>query len=84
MDEIKAGIFSDRYVTKLAILDHLRECLEKDNYLKAIDANKNSNEYSALDKELMDLNILLEIYFSTNDELRTDRIKKFLENAKNN
>ncbi|MEI7452516.1 MAG: hypothetical protein WCK37_04960 [Candidatus Falkowbacteria bacterium] len=42
--------WSDKYLCKLALLDHLRECLEKDNYLKATDAPKSSEGYKNLDK----------------------------------
>jgi hypothetical protein len=82
MDEIKAGIFANPYVAKLAIFDHVRECLEKDNYLKATDTKKGSEGYMALDKELMDLSILLDVYFAEAAELRAARIQKFLDNAK--
>ncbi len=81
MDEITKGIFSDRYIAKLAIFDHIRECLEKDNHLKAVDAEKTSAGYVALEKELMDLQILLEVYFTGAEELKGARIQKFLANA---
>lgn len=73
--------WSNKYFCKLALLDHLRECLEKDNYLKAIDAPKDSEGYKNLDKELMDLKIILNLYFSDNDELYKTRVDKFLERA---
>ncbi len=65
---------------KLALLDHLRECLEKDNYLKGADTPKDSKEYANLDKELMDLKIILEMYFEGNVELYEKRLDKFLQN----
>lgn len=64
----------------MSLLDHLRECLEKDNYLKATDTPKDSDGYKNLDKELMDLKTILEFYFDGNDELHNRRIDKFLEN----
>lgn len=72
--------WKDKYVCKLSILDHLRECLEKDNYLKATDTPKTDVGYSNLDKELMDLLILLQMYFYQNDDLYTTRLQKFLAN----
>jgi len=71
---------SNKYFCKLALLDHIRECLEKDNYLKATDEPKTSDGYKNLDKELMDLKIILDFYFDKNEELYNKRIDKFLEN----
>jgi hypothetical protein len=70
---------SNTYLCKLALLDHLRECLEKDNYLKATDAPKDSEGYRNLDKELMDLKIILDFYFDGKEELHEKRLSKFLE-----
>lgn len=42
LHQLQKSIWSDKYFCKLALLDHLRECLEKDNYLKATDTPKNS------------------------------------------
>ena len=77
--KIKEGKWSNKYFCKLAMLDHIRECLEKDNYLKATDTPKSDIGYENLDKELMDLKIILEIYFS-DSELYSKRIDKFYEN----
>jgi len=77
--QLKKGIWSNKYFCKLALLDHLRECLEKDNYLKATDAPKNSDGYKNLDKELMDLKVILDLYFDDNNELYTQRIDKFID-----
>lgn len=74
------GKWDDKYFCKLSIFDHLRECLEKDNYLKATDTPKSDPGYEMLDKELMDLSILLQMYFNDNDELHEKRLDKFLEN----
>lgn len=73
----------DKYLCKLALLDHLRECLEKDNYLKSIDATKDSDGYKNLDKELMDLKIILDFYFDQSNDLYEVRINKFLEKLNN-
>jgi len=70
---------ANTYLCKLALLDHLRECLEKDNYLKATDAPKDSEGYKNLDKELMDLKIILDFYFDGKEELHEIRLNKFLE-----
>ncbi len=72
--------WNDKYLCKLAVLDHIRECLEKDNYLKATDIPKGDAGYAALDKELMDLNILLNMYFADDTNLREARIEKFIVN----
>lgn len=78
--KLKNGKWSDKYFCKLALLDHLRECLEKDNYLKATDAPKNSIGYGNLDKELMDLKIILDFYFKDSEGLFSRRIDKFIAN----
>lgn len=72
----------DKYFCKLSLLDHLRECLEKDNYLKAIDSSKDSDGYQNLDKELMDLMIILEMYFENSENLYEKRLDKFIQNLK--
>jgi hypothetical protein len=69
--------WSDKYLCKLALLDHLRECLMKDNYLKATNEPKNSKKYAQLDKELMDLKIILDFYFHKNQSLYKTRLNKF-------
>jgi hypothetical protein len=75
-----AGKWKDKYLCKLSLLDHLRECLEKDNYLKATDTPKDSEGYKNLDKELMDTLILLHLYFDDNQELFEKRVQKFIDN----
>lgn len=37
--------WSNKYFCKLALLNHIRECLEKDNYLKATDTPKTDKGY---------------------------------------
>ncbi len=76
------GKWSDKYFCKLAILDHLRECLEKDNYLKATDTPKDSKDYQNLEKELMDLHILLNLYFQDSSKLLETRLNKFISKLK--
>ncbi len=71
--------WSNKYFCKLALLDHIRECLEKDNYLKATDTPKTDKGYENLDKELMDLKIILDLYFEDSD-LYEERLEKFLNN----
>lgn len=80
LKQLKQGKWSDKYFCKLALLDHLRECLEKDNHLKAIDAPKDSDGYKALDKELIDLRIILELYMEGKEDLFEARLDKFLAN----
>jgi len=78
--KLLSGKWRDHYLVKLSVLDHLRECLEKDNYLKATDEPKDSPKYKDLEKELMDLKIILELYFAQSRELYEKRMKKFLSN----
>jgi hypothetical protein len=73
------GKWSNKYFCKLAIFDHIRECLEKDNYLKGKDIPKSDEGYDNLDKELMDLKILLDLYFENSDWYEK-RLDKFIEN----
>ena len=75
-------MWSDKYFCKLAMLDHIRECLEKDNHLKANDIPKDGKEYQSLDKELMDLYIILKLYFQDDDTLYDTRLQKFVENSR--
>jgi len=82
LKDLKEGIWSNKYICKLALLDHIRECLEKDNYLKATDEPKDSEGYKNLDKELMDLKIILDFYFSDKKDLYEARIDKFWSNLK--
>lgn len=81
--KLKDSKWSDKYFSKLALLDHLRECLEKDNYLKATDTPKTDIGYQNLDKELMDLKIILDLYFYNDQDLFDKRINKFLEKLNN-
>lgn len=81
--KLKKGKWTNKYFCKLSVFDHIRECLEKDNYLKAIDAPKESEGYENLDKELMDLKIILECYFYDMDELYKKRIGKFISHLEN-
>ena len=74
------GKWSDKYLCKLALFDHIRECLEKDNFLKATDEEKWSIWYENLDKELMDLKIILDFYFKNEEKLYQKRVDKFLNN----
>ena len=80
LEKLLAGKWSDKYLCRLCVLDHLRDCLEKDNHLKATDSPKDSAGYMALDKELMDLRIVLELYFAGRDELADQRLDKYLAN----
>ncbi|MEI8343430.1 MAG: hypothetical protein WCF93_00600 [Candidatus Moraniibacteriota bacterium] len=80
IEKLRNGKWSDKYFCKLSLLDHLRECLEKDNFLKATDAAKDSIGYANLDKELMDLKIILDFYFIGKENLHIERIEKFVKN----
>jgi hypothetical protein len=41
IDKLIQEKWNSKYLCKLALFDHLRECLEKDNFLKATDTPKN-------------------------------------------
>src|SRR3990167_9662657 len=75
--------WSNKYFAKLGLLDHLRECFEKDNYLKATDSPKESQGYKDLEKELMDLKIILDFYFKDSQDLYEARLDKFLQKLNN-
>lgn len=81
-NQLKDSQWKDTYFCKLALLDHLRECLEKDNYLKATDTPKTDVLYQHLDKELMDLKIILDLYFAESQTLEDTRLDKFLANLR--
>ena len=74
------GKWSNKYFCKLAVLDHLRECYQKDNYLKATDAPKDSEGYKDFDKELTDLKITIDLYLQGKEELYKTRVAKFWNN----
>jgi hypothetical protein len=77
-EQLANGKWKNKYLCKLALLDHIRECFEKDNYLKATDTPKGTEGYQNLDKELMDMKIILDLYFVDGDELYDKRLDKFL------
>jgi hypothetical protein len=54
--------------------------MEKDSYLKSVDEPKDSEKYVAFDKELMDLKIILNLYFNDNETLESERLGKFVKN----
>lgn len=76
--------FNNTYILKLSISDHLSECMRKYNRYKdhALDTFDKDTLEHELNKELMDLLILLEMY---RDEilpgLYYDRLDKFTYNA---
>ncbi len=78
--KLTEGKWSSKFLCKLSLFDHIRECLEKDNHLKALDIPKTDEKYEALDKELMDLKIILDLYFNESTELYEKRLSKFYDN----
>jgi len=78
--DLRRGKWSNKYFCKLAVLDHLRECYEKDRYLKATDTPKDSEGYKNLDKELMDLRVLLDLYSYDDEDLYQKRVAKIWGN----
>lgn len=72
------------YCRRLAIVDHIRECLQKYDTYKAIESDISSlRNFSkkVLDRELMDLYILLEWEFDTQEgmKLMRQRLDRFEE-----
>ena len=76
---LKAGKWSNKYFCRLNILDHLRECVERDNYLKGTNTPKTDEKYLSLDKEFTDLKIMLDLYLDSMNDLYTARLNKFYE-----
>ena len=76
--KLLVGKWANKHHCKLEVLDHIRECLEKDNHLKGGDVPKTDPLYDALDKELMDLKIVLDLYFEGSDWYGK-RLDKFVE-----
>lgn len=76
--------FKNKYFRRLSIIDHLRECLQRyDKYKLSGREEKESLEYE-LDKELMDLLILLEVHKIEHKThlIYKERIERFLEKIK--
>jgi hypothetical protein len=77
--------FEDKYLLKLAILDHIKEIYLKDKYMKATDistSNEKERLQFAVEKEMMDLKILLDVWAEDKKELKDKRIDKFCKNIK--
>jgi hypothetical protein len=77
LDALKAKFWGNKYFCKAEILNQVRACLELDNYLKATETPKADPMYQNLDKELMDLKIMLDFYLSDNPSLYQTRVEKF-------
>lgn len=73
-------IWSRDYFRYLGILDHCREIITLHDAKKL----KQLTDESMIQNELMDLRILLNIYFRGNSVLESIRIQKFLEKAEQN
>lgn len=73
IEEIKAR-FKDKYLLLLSISDHINEV--QDLYLHDYKRTKDRTE---LDKELIDLYILLTIYCDDKQELIDSRVDRFIE-----
>jgi len=79
--------WKDKYLNLVAISDHLTECKLKYEAYKLDSINKDFSKEELkfeLDKELMDLKILLDIYVYNNSmkDLYNKRIERFLEKLK--
>jgi len=81
--------WNDKYLNLLAISDHLTECKLKYEAYKLESINKDFTKEELkyeLDKELMDLKILLDLYTNNNlvnRNLYNKRIERFLEKLNN-
>lgn len=74
--------FKDKYFRRLSIVDHLRECIQRYDKYKLSEKDKRESLEYELDKELMDLFILLEVHKSEHKILYKKRIERFLEKIK--
>lgn len=89
MEDIKSrlefmlcGKWYDPYLRKLAIYDHLVECKLKYEAYKLHSINTQFSKEDLekeLDKELVDLYILLSLHYKNRPELIRERISVFLE-----
>jgi len=82
LNKLYKDAWHSKYLCRMTILDHIRECLERDNYLKARGISKESKEYRLLDQEMMDLKIALDFYFKKEEKMYLERINKYVKNTK--
>ena len=83
------GIWTDSYVQELGILDHCVEIIELKNSirrLKALGDHSNlaraCNTVSQLEREMMDLYLILEVKFKDSSELKNARECRFSQKEK--
>jgi hypothetical protein len=77
LEALKSKFWGNKYFCKSEVLNQIRACLEIDNHLKASETPKTDPMYQELDKEMMDLKIMLDFYLSDNPELYEKRVEKF-------
>lgn len=80
LTKLRQKRWHDEYFLQLAIMSHVREVTLLSD--KAM-LNKTSDNLTALDKEMMDLFILLSIWAETEPELLEGRIGKFFAKLSN-
>lgn len=79
LDTLKSKFWGNTYFCKSEVLNQIRGCLELDNHLKATETPKSDPMYEQLDKEMMDLKIMLDFYLSDKQDLYQARVEKFYE-----
>lgn len=81
------GIWTNAYVQKLGIQDHCIEVLELLDQLRSLklrsDSETTVKEVSAgLEREVMDLFIILDKWSESRSELHADRLARFIEKGR--
>ena len=88
-----SGIWENTYVQELGILDHCVEIIELKNEIRRLKPLKEETWkrlenleklQNGLDKEMMDLYLILDKWAKTKVELKEQRAQKFKEKAKEN
>lgn len=77
LEALRTGFWGNKYFCKSEVLNQIRACLELDNHLKATETPKMDPMYQELDKELMDLRIMLDFYLFDKPDLYQKRVEKF-------
>ncbi len=78
LDKLKQGKWQNEYLLSLAIISHVREVLLLSDYATV---HKTAENLFAVDKEMMDLFILLQMWANDNPELLEARLEKFIKKA---
>ena len=88
-----SGIWENKYIQELGILDHCIEVIELKNEIRKLKPLKEEawkrlenleKLQNGLDKEMMDLYLILDKWAKTKHELKEQRLQKFKDKAKEN